>query len=92
MITAEIKKYLIQISNGQHNKKLVSILNKKGLTTARSNPYNIRTVKRIMDGLQEDLPAEVEIIEYYEYLKKQKELTQNLTQKLITIPETETEN
>ncbi len=69
MISEKIRIYLRNISLGHHSRQIATIVNNKGIIPPRSNAYTSRTIKRIFDGEQEDIPAELEIIEYYEQLK-----------------------
>ncbi len=82
MITEKIRIYLRTISEGHHSRQIATILNIKGVIPKRSNAYTSRTIKRIFDGDQEDIPAELEIIEYYEQLKIKISVSKNLYRKI----------
>ena len=87
MITQADRDKLKRISELDYLKEIAQKLNKEGVKSRRSRPYNSRTLSRVFRGEQEDINAELAIFQYYDELDRKKAELAALKNKNINHPE-----
>ena len=84
MITNINKEVVQSILGNRYSPKIIEHLNKKKIFNIKGNPFSPNSIRKIVLGIEDNQPVELEIAKLVKETKKKKEALQKKIDKILS--------